>query len=195
MVWVAGISGIRSLGTLQNRRPVFRAHFLSSILLIALVLQSANVFAQLHAAVLPNHDRDRRGVTLWYFATLINDSDSMARNCRIEIDTELPTILSFWTTDQTNNARTGAQDETADIWPRKAQSFIFRVIATGPTDSDELIVYPTFVCDDMPPAIKISDTNSIDLRRMRFDIWSGHTAQEIEQIIRQSPRPEIKSIH
>jgi len=123
--------------------------------------------AELHSAVVPLYDppiykQSMTAVRFEYLATLINDTDELAKNCRIDLKTDLPIEFVFWSTDPDTQI-SGEHYRRIDIRPREAQTFGFRVSAAEKLDSNSLILFPLFECDNLAPAKQIVGTNSIDL--------------------------------
>lgn len=169
--------------------------FSVSLLIVALILCSDSVNAgAFHAAVLPISEGGNRARSNSFLATLINDTDRIARNCRIEIADKHKLRLSYWTTDQTDNHLTGRRDQPADIWPRSSQSFYFRLNVYGKPPQSSGAIYPIFQCDGHPPAIQIAGINDVRLERFDFDKLSNISDEELAlltQVLRQLENPSL----
>jgi len=154
-------------------------------------LFSANAQAgTLHSAIVPMFESDSPRRSSNYFGTLINDTDTMARNCRIEIDDKHGLKLSYWTTDQTDNFPTGDRDTPADLWPRSVQSFGLLLSVIKKPERSTGSIYPTFVCDELEPAIQVAGTNDIQLDTFDFTRLPNLTDEEMEIIQRISEKVE-----
>jgi len=137
---------------------------------LVLILISSNCAAgDLHVAVAPAGESRNPSRTKHYFATLINDSGEIARTCLIQMDWNYGLQLSFWTTDQTDNQRTGRRNESADIWPNSAQSFSFTLTAISRPSVVVGSIYPVFRCADRDSPIEIEGTNDVQLGSFDFD--------------------------
>ncbi len=128
----------------------------------------------LHSAVVPLYAPKEQTLYFSFLATLINDSDEIARNCRIDLVTDLPLNLKFWSTNQ-HNDRVGEDYRRVSIGPRQAQTFGFSIKVSKPLDTEALVQFPLFECDNLPPAPQIAGVNSVDLSaaRLRGITWLG----------------------
>lgn len=148
-----------------------RFHTLLSTIALGLAVASAcpSVVADtLHAAVLPLYKGDRSSLTNSYVATLINDSKTVAKNCRIEIDDSHNLVLRYWTTNREDNVPTGQRNSSVDISPGESQSFLFNLRAYAEPDRETGLIFPTFTCDNRNPAGRIDDVNGVSLDAFGF---------------------------
>jgi len=156
-----------------------------AILAALSVLVCANAQAgTLHSAIVPIFESDSPRRSNNYFSSLINDTDTMARNCRIEIDDKHGLKLSYWTTDQTDNFPTGDRDTPADLWPRSVQSFGLSLSVIKKPERSTGSIYPTFVCDEIEPAIQVAGTNDVQLATFDFTRLPNLTDEEMEAMQR-----------
>ena len=114
----------------------------------------------LHAAVLPTSRAIELGSTATFFATIINDGNETATNCRIELPGILAENFSFQRTLSTDNSRIGELNESVDLLPGASQSFALFLQPSQPVPAAEL--EPQFVCDNAAPAITRSLINTFD---------------------------------
>ena len=120
----------------------------------------------LHSAVLPSEAphfsfaEDTR-VSPTFFATLINDSDSLLQNCRIEMAVDLPFILDYQVTERVQNRSVGPANTPAVIAPRSSQSFRFSLRLREDTPVAQQRVGFRFVCDGVAPAAIIENINTV----------------------------------
>ena len=120
----------------------------------------------LHAAVLPSQAphfnfADRAAPPRVFFATLLNDSDKLLQNCRVELAAELPFILDYQVTERVQNRSVGPANTPAIISPRDYQTFRF----TLRMNRDDYVAQQKagfrFVCDDVAPAAIVEDINTV----------------------------------
>jgi len=134
----------------------------------------------LHAAIVQFTDKEYVGSSHTYFATLINDTDAIARNCRIEIDEKYGFRLSYWTTDQTHNFPTGDKNTPADLWPRSRQSYMLTLDVRRKPERTSGSIYPEFVCDTNEPAVRVAGINDIQLESFDFSRLVHYTDADME---------------
>ena len=127
-----------------------------------------SAWAALHSAVLPSeapHFNGDEGSAQQpvFFATLINDSDQLLQNCRIEMALELPFILDYQVTEPVQNRPAGPANTPAIISPRSAQSFSFSLRLSEDVYVEAQDVGFRFVCDSMVPAPIVEGINTVRL--------------------------------
>ena len=147
---------------------LIHAFFRLSMTLVSFIYSLNTIAASLHAAVLPTLESDRKRKTNGYFATLINDTDQIANNCRIEIDGEHKLNIRYWSSHQADNSPAGIPGMSVDIPPRKSQSFVFKLSPYAKPVRTSGSVFPTFICDDHEPAVPIANVNDIKLQDFDF---------------------------
>ena len=114
----------------------------------------------LQAAVLPTSRAIELGSTATFFATIINDGNETATNCRIELPGILAENFSFQRTLSTDNSRVGELNEPVDLLPGASQSFALFLQPSQLVPAAEL--EPQFVCDNAAPAVTRSLINTFD---------------------------------
>jgi hypothetical protein len=106
--------------------------------IVALELVDPVPQATLVASVLPASRSGLAGVVLTAFVTIINTSATVtAHQVGIALDTPVPALLGYQTTDATN-ALVGTPDTPVDIAPGQLQSFVIFLRPTGPFPSTDL---------------------------------------------------------
>jgi len=156
--------------------------------LIKLVLAIVQVLAcewalagSLHSAIVPQYEHSEKSIHFSYFATLINDSNAVARNCRIEMDKGLPLKFAFYLTDPNTNMPNGEESRAVDIPAGQAQTFAFTVMFYRQLEANPRILYPHFRCDNLPVAEQIAGTNSLNYAGFDLDSVRWFTADEVEE--------------
>ncbi len=114
----------------------------------------------LAAAVLPTSRSVQVNDSATLFATLINGGTEDARNCRIEADANVPSVVSYQTTDPATNAVTGSPNTPVRLDPGEAQSFVVVLTPTQEVNPTEVAL--GFVCDNAPRVATISGVNTFD---------------------------------
>ena len=127
-----------------------------------------SAWAALHSAVLPSeapHFNSAEGAVQRpvFFATLINDSDRLLQNCRIEMAEDLPFVLDYQVTERVQNQPTGPANTPAIISPRSAQSFSFSLRLRETVYVQAQNVGFRFVCDSTAPAPIVEGINTVRL--------------------------------
>lgn len=121
---------------------------------------------ELHAAItpteIPHQFFDPERVTeLQFFATIINDTDFAAQNCRITLGDELPFVLHFWATDSTTNQIVGVRDAPVDIAARDSQAFLFTLDQQSNEHVPEQRVRFVFDCETHQTAAQVQGVNDL----------------------------------
>jgi len=96
-----------------------------------------------------------------FFATVINDSDVLLQNCRIEMAIDLPFILDYQVTERIQNRSVGPANTPAVIAARGSQSFRFSLRLREDTPVPQQKVGFRFICDGVPPAEIVEDINTV----------------------------------
>lgn len=124
----------------------------------------------LHSAVVqgPDHQELRGNFMFWFYATLINDAEIIAKNCSIRLPAELPAALTYWTTSPTDNSVIGIQNEPTDLMPKMSQSFAMRITFYSKPPRNSVVFYPEFACDNLASAIEVDGVNNINLSAYTF---------------------------
>ena len=135
----------------------------------ATVLSSQPAHANtLHAAILPNEIGhfdigDEPPTPAEFFATIINDTDNLAENCRIEPRDEQSFNLQFWATEPTQNRIIGQQGAPVNIAARGSQSFRFTLEPLPDAYIPKQRVGFNFLCDTHSSAPQIDGVNDVAL--------------------------------
>jgi len=130
---------------------------LGSLALVAPTVAVADTV--LAAAVLPPSRSVQVSTAATVFATLINGGTEDARNCRIEADANIPSVVSYQTTNPATNEVTGSPNTPVRLDPGEAQSF---VVVTPTEEVEPTEVALGFVCDNAPRVATISGVNTFD---------------------------------
>lgn len=153
---------------------------------MATIVQSSSA-STLHSALLPGGEHPKDSFFFFYFATVINGSEVVAKNCRIEINSDLPLKLEFWKTEAKTNRGLKKQSEDIDILPKESQTFAFTLMFYEKCDTSSLILYPRFVCDTLPAAPQILGTNSIDLTGFTLGALVHLSQEQIAMLLADRP--------
>lgn len=152
-----------SVRFISEVRMILAATGCAAALALVSVPASAN---PLHAAVLPSEaphfsfsEDTRRSPA--FFATLINDSDGLLQNCRIEMAVDLPFILDYQVTERVQNRAVGPANTSAVIGPRSSQSFRFSLRLREDVSVPQQKLGFRFVCDGATPAAIVEDINTV----------------------------------
>lgn len=149
----------------------------------ALVMNSLSTFAgALHSAVTPKFEHPKKSTHFSYLATLINDSNDIAKNCRVEMGKDLPAKFTFWATKPHVDWQNGEVNLAVDVPPGKAQNFAFTTTFYGQLEKESRVIYPKFVCDNLAPAKKIAGINSLDFTDFGLEDVRWLTEGEVEAL-------------
>jgi hypothetical protein len=97
--------------------------------------------ATLLAAVLPASRSGLAGVLLTAFVTIINTSPTTTANqVGIALQSAVPALLGYQTTDAATNALVGTPDTPVDIPPGGSQSFVIFLLSNGAFSSTDLVL-------------------------------------------------------
>jgi len=141
-----------------------------SLLLLAvvavLVLPGSAWASGLHAAILPNElghldFAENQNNEYLLYATIINDTEFDAENCRIELQDDLPFKLRFWATEPAQNRIVAPQDEPADIAAKSNQSFRFTLELLSAQYLLEQRLNFAFLCDTHTQAPRKPGINTV----------------------------------
>jgi len=148
----------------------------------------------LHAAVVqgPNQNEPSENYMFWFYATLINDAEIIAKNCSIRLPEEIPAALTYWTTSPTDNSLIGNQNEPIDLLPKMPQSFAMRIAFYLKPSIDNHVFYPEFLCDNLEPAIKVHGVNNINLSAYTFSILDRLSPEARNQLKKINELPVVQ---
>src|SRR6185295_18286706 len=93
---------------------------------------SAGLAPALVAAVLPGSRSVRVGVPATAFATIINAGVSTATGVGISVNSSIPALFTYQTTDPATNTTNGAPNIPVSIAPGQFQTFVIGITPTGP---------------------------------------------------------------
>ena len=122
----------------------------------------------LHAAVTPTTTsalrwHDRGVVQKRYFATILNDSDQIAKNCSISLTSDVPLELDFYATHPLNNEFIGPINGPVNIPARGRGTFGFTLTLTKDRYFPRQRLTFAYACENRSPAATIPDVNDVRL--------------------------------
>jgi len=138
----------------------------SGILALGLCQSVAAEDIRLHAALLPSEAQhfvysqsgNRNQI---FYATLINDSDVLLQNCRVEMANALPFILDYQTTEREQNRLVGRANAPLAIAPRGSQTLQIGLRLARDEFVERQKTGFRFVCDGAQPAAVVEDINTV----------------------------------
>jgi len=172
-----------------------------SVLLSAVILcGSLALFSQppwageLHAAVVPREKPIKGAISFSYLATLINDTSEDAKNCRIELDERHPMNFQFWATHPADNSEVGFRNASVDIAAGETQTFGFYITVYKRLKKPSLVLYPRFICDNLPAAKEVVGVNSLHFSG--FNLWRLHHLRpsQIKQLAEPTKEYEFRKL-
>jgi hypothetical protein len=115
--------------------------------------------SEIYAATLPGSRSVKIGTTATAFASIINDSDTVAHGCGVTIHGAPAGSFSYQTTSSATNQLIGSPNTPIDIPARGVQTFLFALNATASFSPSEIPV--GFFCDDRRSATSVTGLNTL----------------------------------
>ena len=156
----------------MHRRPLLY----SLILVLAIVHWAGNAqvasareqTSTLHAAVTPTTTgalrwHDRGPVQGRYFATITNDSDEIAENCRISLTSDVPLELDYYARHPLTNEFIGPDNVPLGIPARGKGTFGFTLKLPEDRYFPRQRLSFDYVCDNRLPARTVKNVNDVRL--------------------------------